>query len=155
VNTDPEEERQLSEDEPTPEEIAAMQDALTAANSDVTSTELVEVSETQEGTAAAKLMDTLRALSSPDEDAGELQLMLATVAMGLERSLGAELQRTQETGELDDFLGGLTRWIATHRSDTTRRLVVVELPRRELSAHRRLLLLDEAERLAAQASSPL
>ena len=76
--------------------------------------------------------------------------------MGLERGLGAELERTQGTGELDEFLGGLTRWIATHRSDGVRRLVVVEMPRRrELPPGKRLQLLDEAERLAEQASSPL
>jgi hypothetical protein len=124
--------------------------------SEVASTDRVEVSHEQEGTAAAKIMQTLRELSVPDEDAGELELMLSTVAMGLERGLGQELGRTQGTGELDEFLVGLTRWIAGHRSDSVRRLVVVELPRgRELPAGTRLHLLDEAERLAEQASSPL
>lgn len=120
------------------------------------STELVEVTEAHEGTAAAKLMATLRAISKPPEDADELQLMLASVAMGLENALAGELERTQATGELDDFIAGLVRWLAQHRSDTVKRLVVVEMPRRrELPAGKRLQLLDEAEYLAEHATSPL
>lgn len=120
------------------------------------STELVEVGEGAEGTAAVKLMRTLRELSQPGEDAGGLQLTLASVAMALEGQLGPELERTQATGELDEFIGALTRWIAMHRSDTVKRMLVVEMPRnRSLPAGKRLQLLDEAERLAEQATSPL
>lgn len=120
------------------------------------STDLVEVKESAKGTAAVKLMRTLRDLSRPGEDAGGLQLTLATVAMGLESQLGPELERTQATGELDEFIGALTRWIAMHRSESVKRLVVVEMPRRrDLPPGKRLQLLDEAERLAEQATSPL
>ncbi len=132
----PEEERQLSDDEVAP------------------GTEL-EIAAPEESTAAAKIMQALRDISSPKDDAGELELMLATVAMGLERTLGQELARTQATGELDEFLAGLTRWFATLRSDSAWRLVVIEMPRKDLPNGKRLHLLDEAEELAEVASLPL
>jgi hypothetical protein len=106
-------------------------------------------------TAAAKIQRTLRELSRPEAGAGELELTLATVAMGLERGLGEELVRSQESGELDTFVLALTRWIALHRSDSARQLVVVELPRRELPAGTRLHLLQEAIDAAHDATSPL
>lgn len=106
-------------------------------------------------TAAEKIAGTLRQLSRPPEDAGEMALTLATVAMGLERGLGAELERNQETGELDEFVLALARWLAWHRSDTARMLVVVELPRRTLPAGTKLHLLDEALRAGEDVKSPL
>lgn len=119
----------------------------------------VAITTVVQGTAAAKIMQTLRDVSQPDEDAGELGLMLSTIAMGLERALGDELERAQPTGELDEFVAALTRWIAGHRSDSARRLVVVELPHhpehQPLPNGTRLHLLDEAERLAEHASRPL
>jgi hypothetical protein len=143
-------------DDPIEQEQDTTDTTVTTSSTElIQTTEIVEVSEAQEGTAAAKLMRTLRALSKPDEDAGELMLMLATVAMGLERNLGPELERTQATGELDEFLGGLTRWIATHRSQTAHRLVVVELPRCQLSEGARLHRLRTAEAHAETARSPL
>lgn len=147
----------MAETDPIQEEPSL---AVTAAAPEpVAHTETVDVSEAQEGSAAVKLMRTLRALSEPAEDAGELMLMLATVAMALESNLGKELVRTQTTGELDEFLAGMARWIAWHRSESTKRLVVVELPRRPahdpLPNGVRLHLLTEAERLAETANSPL
>jgi hypothetical protein len=109
-----------------------------------------------EGTAAEKILATLRMLSSPDEDAGELQLMLATVCMGLERNITEALHAQQETGELDEFVLALTRFLATHRSSSARQLLVVEMPRHpNIPAGTRLHLLDEAAEAAASATSPL
>jgi hypothetical protein len=109
---------------------------------------------TTEGTAAAKILATLRELSKPGEDAGEMQLMLATVCMGLESSIAEEIWRQQQTGELDEFVLGLTRFLAGHRSDDERQLLVVEVPRRPLPSGTRLHLLDEAIEAAANPSSP-
>lgn len=106
-------------------------------------------------TAAEKIMATLRELSKPDEDAGELELTLATVCMGLERGLAEQIHEQQETGELDKFVLALTRFLALHRSDNAKALFVVELPRRELPAGTRLHLLDEAIKAAETATSPL
>lgn len=107
------------------------------------------------GTAAYKVLETLKGLSRPDEDAGELAMTLATVAMALERSIAGDLAAAQESGELDRFLGGLVRWLASLRSDTAPRLVPVELPRRRrLPPHIRLIQLERAERLAENATSP-
>jgi hypothetical protein len=107
-----------------------------------------------EQTAAGKIMRTLRELSRPDPDAGELELMLSSVAMGMESALGAEIERTQASGELDQFIGVLTRWIATHRSESAKKLVVLELPRhRSLPAGTRLHLLEQAEEAAESAGS--
>jgi hypothetical protein len=105
-------------------------------------------------TAAGKIMRTLRELSKPDPDAGELELMLSSVAMGMESALGAEIERAQASGELDQFVATLTRWISTHRSQSAKRLVVVELPRhRNLPAGTRLHLLEQAEDAAESAAS--
>jgi hypothetical protein len=110
-------------------------------------------------TAAGKIERTLKELSKPDEDAGEMELTLATVAMAMERGLGAELDNRQESGEIDDFILKLTRWIALHRSDTAKELVVVEFPRlhpqRPLGAGTRLKYLDDAIASAGDAESPL
>lgn len=122
-------------------------------------------------TAAEKVAATLREMSKPEPGAEELQLSLATLAMGLERSIGATLEQAQENGELDEFVLALTRWAATHRSDHAKQLVVVELPpstmhaelargrtaraRIDLPPGTRLHLLDEAIAAAETASSPL
>jgi hypothetical protein len=108
------------------------------------------------GTAAEKLGNTLRELSQPDEDAGAMELTLASVAMGLEQGLGDVLERTQASGELDEFVLALTRFLAIHRSDSAKLLVVVEIPRRrDLPAGTLLHLLDEAIAATAAATSPL
>ncbi len=119
---------------------------------DVVDGEIIE----DTGTAAEKILGTLRMLSTPDEDAGELQLMLATVCMGLERSISEALHEQQQTGELDEFVLALTRFLATHRSSGARQLLVVEMPRHQnIPAGTRLHLLDEAAEAAASATSPL
>jgi hypothetical protein len=122
-------------------------------------------------TAAEKIVNTLRELSKPDEDAGDLELTLATVCMGLERALGEQIGEQQESGQLDEFVLALTRFLALHRSDDAHQLVVVELPpytvHGELAHGRqgrakvnlppgtRLKLLDDAIEAAAVAKSPL
>jgi hypothetical protein len=107
-------------------------------------------------TAAEKVMRTLRDMSVPDADAGELELTLATVAMGLEKGLGPELAEHQQSGAVDEFVLALTRFIAGHRSESAKQLIVLELPRgRELPAGTRLHLLDDAIAAAETASSPL
>jgi hypothetical protein len=132
---------------------------------------LAERTDEHPRTAAEKIADTLREMSKPEPGAEELQLSLATLAMGLERSIGATLQEAQQSGELDEFVLALTRWAATHRSDHAGQLVVVELPsftvRPELAKGRtaraklnlppgtRLHLLDDAIAAAENASSPL
>ncbi len=109
--------------------------------------------------AAEKILDTLRALSKPGEDAEPMELTIATMCMGMERALGEKLAASQETGEVDEFVTALTRFLATHRSDTGRRLVVVEMPRapegQRLPNGTRMKLLDDAEALTAAAISPL
>lgn len=106
-------------------------------------------------TAAEKIARTLREMSKPDPGADELALMLATVAMGLERSLGEQLERTQSSGELDEFILGLVRWLATHRSDSADALLVVEVPRRPIPTGRCVALMERAARAYETASSPL
>lgn len=105
-------------------------------------------------TAAQKIANTLREISKPDEDAGGMELSLASLAMALEQGIGEQLQEKQATGELDDFVLSLTRFLALHRSDDARMLVVLELPRRDLPAGTRLHLLDEAIAAADKAESP-
>jgi hypothetical protein len=118
-------------------------------------------------TASEKLTLTLKELSRPDENAGELELTLATVAMGLERRLGPALEEHQRTGAVDQFVLDLVRFLALHRSDDAKQLLVVELPRahehgrpladqvQDLPHGTRLRLLDEAVAAAAGADSPL
>jgi hypothetical protein len=82
-------------------------------------------------TGAEKVKATLKAFTDTPDDADAMQLTLATVAMGLESQSGflASMEASQESGELDEFVAALTRWIATHRSDHAEQLLVVELPR--------------------------
>ena len=111
--------------------------------------------DTAPATAAEKIMRTLRELSKPDEDAGALELTLASVCMGLEQGLGEQICEQQESGALDEFVLAFTRFLANHRSNDAKQLLVVELPRRELPAGTRLHLLDEAAAAAEKATSPL
>jgi hypothetical protein len=105
-------------------------------------------------TAEEKITRTVRDLSVPDEDAGAFAMSLSSLAMMAEGRL--DLAEQQQTGELDEFIRDLTRWIAGHRSDTAKRLVVVELPRREeLPAGTRLHCLDEAIEAAEHPEMPL
>lgn len=83
-------------------------------------------------TAAEKITDTLRELSDPNDDAGELALMFASLVIMLDKALPAALNDLQDQGELDTIILALTRWFATHRGDNApSRLVVVELPNRK------------------------
>jgi hypothetical protein len=113
------------------------------------------------GTAGEKLLVTLRELSKPAEGAGEMELMLATLAMAVEGTVGKELPAYQERGEIDEFLLALCRFLALHRSDEVKELLVVELPRREKHAanplpHGTLLkALDDAADAMSTATSPL
>jgi len=109
-------------------------------------------------TAAEKIAATLREMSEPGDDAGGLELTFASLAMGLEQALGPELGGYQESGELDKFVLAITRFLATHRSDTLGALIVCELPPgggRTLPPMRRLQMLDQAEAAQSAADSPL
>lgn len=108
-------------------------------------------------TAAEKIEQTLRMLSDPGADAEPLELMLGTVAMGLESNPGfAEmLASSQDSGELDVFMLALVRWLATLRSDRGPQLLVVEVPRRAIPAGKCVQLMEQAARAMASASSPL
>lgn len=86
-------------------------------------------------TAADRIASTLRELSRPGPDADGMELTLASVAMGLEGSLAGELTAKQETGELDEFVLALTRFLAMHRSDNADALIVVEMPRGAMQRH--------------------
>jgi hypothetical protein len=105
-------------------------------------------------TAAEKIKRTLKELSKPDEDADGLELGLASLAMAVEGTVGDGLEEKQASGEVDEFVAALTRFLAIHRSDDAKQLVVVELPRRQLPAGTRLHLLDQAIAAADSAPSP-
>lgn len=123
----------------------------------------------QPRTAAEKIALTLRELSKPDPEAEPLELTLASVAMALEGHL--DLDEQQDSGELDGFMLALTRFLAWHRSDSARQLVVVELPHytvgaelghgrtprpvMNLPAATRLRALDEAVAAAQAPANPL
>lgn len=107
------------------------------------------------GTAHEKIMQTLHSLSEIEEDAGELEMMLASLAIALERGLGDQLTASQETGELDTFMAALVRWIATLTSDNRPRLIVVPIPRRPLNPGQKLHALLRAEEEYAQVARPL
>lgn len=107
-------------------------------------------------TAGEKVLATLRLLSTPEEDDGEMEMMLATVCAGLERQLGPQMGDWDASGDVDEFVLQITRFLATHRSDTAKQLLVVELPRhRPLPAGTLLHLIDEAYAASETASSPL
>ena len=110
-------------------------------------------------TAAEKITESLREMSTPRPDAEALQLSLATLAMGLEAQLGDAIQRAQETGELDEFVLALTRFLATHRSDSAKQLLVVEVRRTPqgwmLPSGTKLHAIDEAAAAAAAVENPL
>jgi hypothetical protein len=105
-------------------------------------------------TAAEKITETLGEMARPGEDAGEMELALASMALGVLHGLGAQIEQAQQDGELDTFLLTLARWVAGHRSDTDKMLLVVEIPRRQLPPGTRLHLLDEALEASQDASSP-
>jgi hypothetical protein len=105
-------------------------------------------------TAADKIIDTLREMSQPDESASEMELTLATMALGMLSTMGEQIQQAQDAGELDAFVLTLSRWIAAHRSDGEKLLLVLEVPRRPLPAGTRLHLMDEAMLAAEDAGSP-
>lgn len=109
--------------------------------------------------AAKKVTATLRQLSTARPGAEAMELTVASVCLGIEKAI-AERLRAAQGSEVDEFVAALTRFLATHRSDDARRLVVVEMPRmprtpegprRKLPAGVRLRLLDRAE-AAAEAS---
>lgn len=110
-------------------------------------------------TAAEKILNTLRELSTPRPGAEPMELTIATMCMGMERQLQAQLLEAKDTSQVDDFVCTLTMFLATHRSDRAQRLVVVEMPRApqgmRLPNGKRLQLLDIAEARAESAVSPL
>lgn len=119
-----------------------------------------DVGEAPARTAAEKIGQTLRELSKPGPDAEAMELTLASLAMGFESGFAKNVAEQQESGELDEFMLALTRFIASHRSDSVRELVVVELPRRDsetiagVPAGTRLHLLDEAIAASRNAGVP-
>src|ERR1039458_10799853 len=84
-------------------------------------------------TGEEKVRQTLKAFTDVSEDADAMRLTLASVAMGLESQDGflQSMRENQESGELDEFVLALTRWIATHRSDSAEQLLVVAIPKGE------------------------
>lgn len=109
-------------------------------------------------TGEQKVKQTLKAFTEVDDDADALQLTLASVAMGLESQDGfmESMRENQESGELDEFVIALTRWIATHRSDDAEQLLVVEIPRgQNIPPGTRLHRLDLALEAQESAKSPL
>jgi hypothetical protein len=116
-----------------------------------------EVQEVPRGkTAGEKILATLRELSTPGEDDGEMEMMLATVCAGLERTLGPQMGEWDASGDVDEFVLQITRFLATHRSDSGKQLLVVVLPRhRPLPPGTLLHLIDEAYAASENASSPL
>ena len=109
-------------------------------------------------TGEEKVRQTLKAFTEVSEDADALQLTLASVAMGLESQEGFmdSMRENQASGELDEFVTALTRWIATHRSDEAAQLLVVEIPRgQNVPPGTRLHRLDLALEAQASAKSPL
>jgi hypothetical protein len=109
-------------------------------------------------TGEEKVRHTLKAFTEVSEDADAMQLTLASVAMGLESQAGFldSMGANQESGELDEFVLALTRWIATHRSDDAEQLLVVEIPvGQNIPPGTRLHRLDLAAEAMATAESPL
>ncbi len=107
---------------------------------------------------AEKVKATLKAFTEVDDDADAMQLTLASVAMGLESQPGfiTTMEENQASGELDEFVLALTRWIATHRSDDAEQLLVIEVPRGQRIANG--ILLARCERAAEESrniGSPL
>jgi hypothetical protein len=100
-------------------------------------------------------MSTLQELSSPNDDAGELELAFGSMAMMLERALPGALEEMQDAGELDDIVLKLSRWFAAHRGDESHQLVVVELPRRETGNGIMLARLQDAIASGGQTGVPL
>jgi hypothetical protein len=80
-------------------------------------------------TAAEKIMETIKEISKPKDDAGGLELAFGSVAMMLENALPDALAEAEANGDLDGIVLAFTRWLAQHRGDDARRLLVMELPR--------------------------
>jgi len=109
-------------------------------------------------TGEEKVRRTLKMFTEVSEDADPMQLTLASVAMGLESQTGflESMSENQASGELDEFVLALARWIATHRSDTAEQLIVVEIPPgQNIPPGTRLHRLDLACEAMATAESPL
>lgn len=109
------------------------------------------------GSAAAKIMRTIVEISSAGGEAGELELGMASLAMALEPVLAQGL-RGKTDAEIDGFVLALCRFVATMRSDRSRELAVVELPRApnanmKPSAHLCMVELDKAL-VAGRAAAP-
>jgi hypothetical protein len=118
-----------------------------------------EVTHRRHETAAEKVLNTLREFSKPPEGADAMALTIATMCMGMERQLAPMLLEEKNTTKVDEFVTVMTRFLATHRSDSGKQLVVVEMPRApqgmRLPNGKRLQLLDEAEAQAKVAAPPL
>lgn len=109
-------------------------------------------------TGEEKVLRTLQGFTNVEADANPMQLTMASVALGLESTGFMEsLHESQLSGEVDEFVLALTRWLATHRSDSAEQLLVVEIPRgQDIPPGTRLHRLDlAAEAVAAGIESPL
>jgi hypothetical protein len=97
-----------------------------------------------------KIHETAIKMRSPKDGAEAPEMALSTLVMGLgSETARAYMAEAQESGDLDQFMGALARWILGHRSDEASLLVVVELPRnRDLPPGTILARVDEAKVLA-------
>jgi hypothetical protein len=106
--------------------------------------------------AAEKIMQTLKDLSDPSDDAGGLELAFGSIATMMQSALPSALVQAEADGDLDDIILSLTRWLASHRSDQAHRLLVVELPRRrDLPPGTKLEYLHQAEQAVVPTGMPL
>jgi hypothetical protein len=97
-----------------------------------------------------KIDQSAVAMRSPKDDAETPELALATLVQGLTAPAAREwMAAAQDTGELDQFMEVLARWIIGHRSDDQPLLAIVELPRgKELPAGTILHRVAEARDIA-------
>lgn len=81
-------------------------------------------------TAAEKIMRSLKEIARPSDEAGELELVFASMAMALQQKFPEAVAELEENGELDKLILALARWFAGHTSDNSPRLIVIPVPRR-------------------------
>ena len=100
--------------------------------------------------ASEKIQQTAIEMRSPKDDAEGPELALATLVQGLTTPQAQGwISSAQESGELDEFMEVLARWIIGHRSDDATLLAIVELPRnRELPTATVLHKVEEARAVA-------
>ena len=111
--------------------------------------------ETKPKSTAERVLETVAEIADPDDDAGGLELAFSSVAMMMGPQLKEAIADMPEA-ELDETILGLARWFTQLRGDTSLRLVVVELPRRQdLPAGTRLHHLEQAEAATPKPGLPL